>query len=59
MQTYGGYAERRQILDETIYNLCEIIHKDLKFKKSMPIKYTETKRDVFFLSVTGDKVDCT
>ena len=27
MQTYGGYAERRQILDDTIYGLCEIIHK--------------------------------
>lgn len=27
MQTYGGYAERRQILDETIYNLCEIINR--------------------------------
>lgn len=31
MQTYGGYAERRQVLDDTIYNLCEIIGKiDLK-----------------------------
>ena len=27
MQTYGGYAERRQILDDTIYNLCEIVRK--------------------------------
>lgn len=26
MQTYGGYAERRQVLDDTIYNLCEIIN---------------------------------
>ena len=31
MQTYGGYAERRQVLDDTIYNLCEIVNKiDLK-----------------------------
>ncbi len=25
MQTYGKYAERRQVLDDTVYNLCEII----------------------------------
>ena len=41
------------------YNLYKFIPQDLKFKKSMPIKHTETKRDVFFLSVTEDKVDCT
>lgn len=27
MQTYGGYAERRQVLDDTVYNLCEIINR--------------------------------
>lgn len=35
MQTYGGYAERRQILDDTIYGLCEIFDKiDLKQLKT-------------------------
>lgn len=27
MQTYGRYAERRQVLDDTIYDLCEIINR--------------------------------
>lgn len=35
MQTYGGYAERRQVLDDTIYGLCEIFDKiNLKEKNT-------------------------
>lgn len=32
MQTYGGYAERREVLDDTIYALCEIFDK-INFKQ--------------------------
>lgn len=41
------------------YNLFEKIPKPLKFQKSMPIKYSDMKKDVVFLSITGDRIDCT
>lgn len=41
------------------YNLFNKIPSALKFKKSMPIKYTDMKKDIVFLSITGDRIDCT
>ena len=41
------------------YNLFQKIPSALKFKKSMPIKYSDMKRNIVFLSITGDKIDCT
>ena len=41
------------------YNLFNKIPSALKFKKSMPIKYTDIKKDIVFLSITGDRIDCT
>lgn len=41
------------------YNLFTKVPKILKFKKKMPIKYSDMKRNVVFLSITGDKIDCT
>lgn len=39
------------------YDFIKKTHKKLKLKKSLPIKNVDTKRNVFFLSITGDKVD--
>lgn len=41
------------------YNLFQKVPSALKLKKSMPIKYSDMKRKVVFLSITGDKIDCT
>lgn len=42
MQTYGGYAERRQVLDDTIYSLCEIVDKiNLKEKNNEKAKASQ------------------
>lgn len=41
------------------YNLFNKIPSTLKFKKSVPIKYTDMRKDVVFLSITGDRIDCT
>lgn len=41
------------------YNLYKKIPSGLKFKKSMPITYTDMERKIVFLSITGDKIDCT
>lgn len=41
------------------YNLYKKIPSTLKFKKSMPIKYTDMRKDIVFLSITGDRIDCT
>jgi ABC-type anion transport system duplicated permease subunit len=41
------------------YNLFQKIPSAIKLKKSVPIKYTDMKRNVVFLSITGDKIDCT
>ena len=41
------------------YNLFQKTPSVLKFKKSMPIKYSDMKRNIVFLSITGDKIDCT
>lgn len=41
------------------YNLYKKIPSALKFKKSMPIKYTDMRKDIVFLSITGDRIDCT
>ena len=41
------------------YNLWCGMSTRLKFKKSMPIKYSDMKRNIVFLSITGDKIDCT
>lgn len=41
------------------YNLWSFMPSSLKFKKSMPIKYSDMKRNIVFLSITGDKIDCT
>ena len=41
------------------YNLFNKIPTALKFEKSMPIKYTDMKKDIVFLSITGDRIDCT
>lgn len=39
------------------YDLFKNTPQTLKFKKSLPIKYSDTKSSTFFLSITGDKVD--
>ena len=41
------------------YNLYKKIPSTLKFKKSMPIRYTDMRKDIVFLSITGDRIDCT
>ncbi len=41
------------------YNLYQKIPFPLKFKKSMPIKYTDMRKEIVFLSITGDRIDCT
>lgn len=41
------------------YNLWSFLPAKLKFKKSMPITYSDMKRNIVFLSITGDKIDCT
>jgi len=41
------------------YNLFNKIPTALKFEKSMPIEYTDMKKDIVFLSITGDRIDCT
>ena len=41
------------------YNLYKKIPSALKFKKSVSIKYTDTRKDIVFLSITGDRIDCT
>ena len=41
------------------YNLWSFMPSSLKFKKFMPIKYSDMKRNIVFLSITGDKIDCT
>lgn len=44
MQTYGGYAERRQVLDDTIYSLCEVFDKiNLKQNKDNENKFVDRK----------------
>ena len=44
MQTYGGYAERRQVLDDTIYSLCEVFDKiNLKRNKDKENKFVYRK----------------
>ena len=41
------------------YNLYKKIPSALKFKKSVPMKYTDMRKDIVFLSITGDRIDCT
>lgn len=38
------------------YNLWNFLPANLKFKKSMPITCTDMKRNIVFLSITGDKM---
>ena len=32
--------------------------KNLKYDKNMSLNMLDTKRDIFFQSITGDKIDC-
>lgn len=41
------------------YNLFQKVPSALKLEKSVPIEYTDMKRNIVFLSITGDKIDCT
>ena len=41
------------------YNIYTKLSKNLKFTKKYPTKYSDMKRSVAFLSITGDKIDCT
>lgn len=40
------------------YNLLSFEEAILKFQNNVPLKYTDRKRNIFYLSITGDKVDC-
>ena len=41
------------------YNVFTLVPKCLKFRKNSPMKYSDMKRNIAFLSITGDKIDCT
>ena len=41
------------------YNLYKKIPSALKLKKSVPIKYSDIRKNIVFLSITGDRIDCT
>ena len=41
------------------YNLYRKIPSALKFKKSVPINHMDMRKDIVFLSITGDRIDCT
>jgi len=30
----------------------------LKFSQNVPLSYTEAKKNIFFQSIAGDKIDC-
>lgn len=33
-------------------------YKSLKYNKSMPLSLEETKKNIFFQSIGGDRIDC-
>jgi len=33
-------------------------YKPLKYSKSMPLSLSDTKRNIFFQSIGGDRIDC-
>ena len=40
------------------YNLWFPLAQDVKFRENVSINYVDTKRNFFFQSISGDKLDC-
>ena len=40
------------------YEFSEPIQKELKYNNKMPLSMQDTKKNIFFQSISGDKIDC-
>lgn len=40
------------------YEYSEPIQKELKYNSKVPLSMQDTKKNIFFQSISGDKIDC-
>ena len=40
------------------YEFSEPIQKELKYNNKIPLSMQDTKKNIFFQSISGDKIDC-